>query len=140
MGGGILLILLICVLFQVKYKVVGLENTIGAMNAQIFSHEEACHILKAEWAYRTSPRRLNQLAEKYLSMHFGTPESWGRLEMPKNFPQDDPVKKTKTARVFQEATIRHEDNGSCNSVSKGSYNGSYNRSYTGDYKGGHNDR
>lgn len=59
--------LLTVVLFQVKYKVVELESEIQQVNKEIFNLEEAIHILKAEWAYRSSPSRLNRLVRDHLS-------------------------------------------------------------------------
>jgi len=66
--GIIFVSILTLALFQVKYKVVDLEDSIKALNREIFKAEESLHILKAEWAYRTSPLRLTQLAKKHLKL------------------------------------------------------------------------
>lgn len=73
LGSIIFISALTLILFQIKYKVVELEDQIKNVNAQVFLIEESIHVLKAEWSYRTSPRRLNQLAEKHLKLGLSTP-------------------------------------------------------------------
>ena len=82
-------------LFQVKYKVVELEDEIKDINREIFKVEESLHVLKAEWAYRTSPLRLNQLADQHLKM---TTFSATQMES-----QETPEIPMEEALVFQAA-------------------------------------
>lgn len=74
MGKGLILpgifvvSLLTLALFHIKYKVVDLEDKIYGVNREIFKVEESINILEAEWAYRTSPRRISLLSEKHLPL------------------------------------------------------------------------
>ena len=68
LSGGIAVSCLTLILFQVKYRVVALEAEIESVNRDIYKAEEAIHILKAEWAYRSSPVRLSHLVERHLDL------------------------------------------------------------------------
>lgn len=56
------------VLFNVKYKVVSLEQELSNMRRDIYSTRQSIHILKAEWEHLNNPLRLQKLAQKYLSL------------------------------------------------------------------------
>ncbi len=86
--GIIFVSLLTLALFQVKYKVVELEDEIKQVNREIFKVEESLHVLKAEWAYRTSPLRLNQLAGKHLKMSTFSVSQMETQDSP-NIPMED---------------------------------------------------
>ena len=70
--------LLMLGLFQIKYKVVELEDEIKTLNREIFKAEESIHILKAEWAYRTSPQRLDKLVQNHLGLYLF---QWNQFEI-----------------------------------------------------------
>jgi cell division protein FtsL len=56
------------VLFHVKQQVKEVEQQLAAVEARILEHQEAIHVLDAEWAYRTRPTRIARLAEEYLGL------------------------------------------------------------------------
>jgi cell division protein FtsL len=62
------LLISILALFQVKYKVQGLDRDLKEINRQIRSDKDSIHVLKAEWAYLNQPERLTHLAQKYLKL------------------------------------------------------------------------
>jgi cell division protein FtsL len=53
---------------QFKYGVQALERDLTALDAQILRHQEAIHVLKAEWAYLNEPARLEKLSRRYLDL------------------------------------------------------------------------
>lgn len=53
-------------LFRVKYQVMGLERRHKQVKHSIQETQEAYHVLRAEWAHLNDPKRLQQLAQKYL--------------------------------------------------------------------------
>ncbi len=67
---SVIFILLLAVvgvlLFQTKHKVIALEKEYQCLQKKIIDSQEATHILKAEWAYLTEPKRLQTLATKFL--------------------------------------------------------------------------
>ncbi len=57
------------VLFQLKYKVVSLEQRHQRVKKAIHENQEAIHVLRAEWAHLNDPGRLQRLSQKYLEIH-----------------------------------------------------------------------
>jgi len=55
-------------LYFVKHEVKEQEAHLADLNRQIQTHQEAIHVLKAEWSFLNDPARLKQLSEKYLDM------------------------------------------------------------------------
>ncbi len=55
-------------LFNVKYKVVGLEQELSSVKRDINHSRQSIHILKAEWEHLNNPTRLQKLAQKYLNL------------------------------------------------------------------------
>lgn len=55
-------------LFLLKYQVKALEGQLVQVNRDIRTHQEAIHVLKAEWSFLNDPERLRDLTERYLAM------------------------------------------------------------------------
>lgn len=55
-------------LFQVKYEVQRLEDDLRLEHRAILDHQEAIHVLKAEWSYLNRPARLADLATRHLGL------------------------------------------------------------------------
>lgn len=55
-------------LFQIKYRVIALEQELYAAREKIVEIEHAVHILKAEWEHLNQPQRLQKLAENHLDL------------------------------------------------------------------------
>jgi hypothetical protein len=53
---------------QFKYDVQALERELTQLDAKILRHQEAIHVLKAEWAYLNEPARLERLSRRYLDL------------------------------------------------------------------------
>ena len=54
--------------FHVKQQVKTVERELARVEKQILQHQEAIHVLDAEWAYRTRPTRISRLAQDYLGL------------------------------------------------------------------------
>lgn len=55
-------------MFEVKYEVMDLEDTLARTNRSIVADEDAIHVLKAEWSYLSQPSRLEELSRRYLQL------------------------------------------------------------------------
>lgn len=55
-------------LFNVKYRVSGIEAQLKQVQRSIVEHREAIKVLNAEWSHVTEPKRLQALSEKFLSL------------------------------------------------------------------------
>jgi len=55
-------------LFQLKYKVMNLEQDHSRLKRMIRETDEAIHVLRAEWAHLNDPKRLQSLCERYLAI------------------------------------------------------------------------
>lgn len=55
-------------LFLLKYEVRSLEGHLAQVNRDIRGHQEAIHVLKAEWSYLNDPERLRDLNDRHLAM------------------------------------------------------------------------
>ena len=53
---------------QFKYDVQALERELVQLDSEILRHQEAIHVLKAEWAYLNEPARLERLSRRYLDL------------------------------------------------------------------------
>lgn len=67
-------------MFQVKYEVAQLEDTLARVNRQIVDGREQIRVLNAEWSYLNQPARLDQLAKRYLTLGPIAPAQIGRLD------------------------------------------------------------
>ena len=55
-------------LYHMKYEVQRLEADLGIEHQSILKHQEAIHILKAEWSYLNQPARISDLAKRHLGL------------------------------------------------------------------------
>ncbi len=55
-------------LYHVKYEVQRLEQDLELEHRSILKHQEALHILKAEWSYLNRPARISDLAGRHLGL------------------------------------------------------------------------
>lgn len=53
---------------EFKYDVQALERELTQLDAKILRHQEAIHVLNAEWAYLNEPARLERLSRSYLDL------------------------------------------------------------------------
>ncbi len=53
---------------EFKYDVQALERELIQLDGKILRHQEAIHVLKAEWAYLNEPARLERLSRSYLDL------------------------------------------------------------------------
>ena len=63
-----LLIVAISTLFFIKSKVIIQNKELNWLNNQISQEKNNIQILKAEFAYLTTPERINKLQKKYLNL------------------------------------------------------------------------
>jgi len=61
-------------LYHLKYTVESRREAVRALEAQILEDTEAIRVLKAEWAYLTSPDELQKRARKHLKLRPAQPE------------------------------------------------------------------
>ena len=55
-------------LFHVKYEVAALEEELNRLNIATLREQNQIHVLEAEWSYLNRPSRLEELAERYLTL------------------------------------------------------------------------
>lgn len=55
-------------LFHVKYQVQRLEGDLTGLQREIEGHQEAIHVLKAEWSFLNRPERIAALAARHLGL------------------------------------------------------------------------
>jgi hypothetical protein len=55
-------------MFEVKYAVMDLEDTLAKTNRSIVADQDAIHVLKAEWSYLSQPSRLDELSRRFLDL------------------------------------------------------------------------
>ncbi|MCE2992718.1 MAG: hypothetical protein ACK5WS_05055 [Alphaproteobacteria bacterium] len=55
--------------FFIKNKVMKISKEVRSVNVQIIAEKEAIHILNAEYAFLTNPKRMKKLISKHLSLH-----------------------------------------------------------------------
>lgn len=60
------IILSICIMFYVQYKVDNVQKRIDIVQGQIEDYENEIKLLNIEWVYLTRPSRLRFLSRKYL--------------------------------------------------------------------------
>jgi len=61
-------ILMGALLLQTKFTVQEKANELRSLAAQIHRDREALHVLDAEWAYKTSPAKLQEQSLNYLAL------------------------------------------------------------------------
>jgi hypothetical protein len=61
-------------LYQIKFEVQQMEQDLAVSHDEILRHQEAIHVLEADWAYLTRPERIAELAERHLGFQSMTPE------------------------------------------------------------------
>ena len=54
--------------YQIKFRVQNLRKDIAEIERQLKQEKESVHVLKAEWAYLNTPKRLRSMTEKYLQL------------------------------------------------------------------------
>ncbi len=55
-------------LFHIKHLVQGQETELSSAQESILEHQEAIHVLKAEWSFLNQPKRISELAVRHLDM------------------------------------------------------------------------
>jgi hypothetical protein len=64
---GVIAVLAVA-LFLVSYRVQRLDKELAALDRQALAHQEAIHVLRAEWSYLNRPDRLADLSKRYLPL------------------------------------------------------------------------
>ncbi|PPR79293.1 MAG: hypothetical protein CFH01_00487 [Alphaproteobacteria bacterium MarineAlpha2_Bin1] len=77
---GIILIVLVASLFQLKHQVVKLEKNLVTNQSLIQKEKESIKVLKAEWSYLTNPSRIEILSENFLNLRILTLKQIGDIE------------------------------------------------------------
>lgn len=70
--------------FYVSQTVVRLERELAQQQRTILQHQEAIHVLEAEWSYLNRPERISLLAERFLAL---APLSADHVVSIKDLPQ-----------------------------------------------------
>lgn len=55
-------------MFQVKYRVMQLEDELARVNRSIDADRDELRVLGAEWSFLNQPQRLDQLRQRYLTL------------------------------------------------------------------------
>lgn len=79
-----LVILVGWAMFQVKYEVMQQEQTLAGLNKRIGDEREQVRVLEAEWSYLTRPARLEQLANRFLTL---APVGAAQIVEPRAIPE-----------------------------------------------------
>ena len=72
-------------LYKLKYEVQELEARSAAIQRAILSEQEAIRVLEAEWSFLNNPKRLAELAQRYLEVE---PLGAGRVVRLEQIPID----------------------------------------------------
>jgi len=80
-------------LFEIKFQVQALEEELTGLRRKIVQHQDAIHVLHAEWSYLNAPGRLAELSRRHLELAPIAPVQLGRLDdLPEPLPsQPDPT-------------------------------------------------
>lgn len=80
-------------LFYVSNMVERLEQQLARQQHAIVEHQEAIHVLEAEWSYLNRPERISALAERYLALApLSADDVVGIKDLPQRLqPGDDSV-------------------------------------------------
>ena len=77
-------------LLVMKYEIRGLEERLAGLNRDILRHQEAIHVLRAEWSFLNQPARLEDLARRLLRLEPSTADQPGRIsDIPMRTEDDD---------------------------------------------------
>jgi len=81
------------VLLQTKFTVQEKARELRALAAQIHKDREAIRVLEAEWAYRTTPNKLQEQSLEYLAMAPVSPRQvvMSVRDVPRRANPDEPV-------------------------------------------------
>ena len=66
-------------LYQIKYKVMHLEEHLSEINRQIIAERESIHVLHAEISYMSRPDYISRLSEKHLNIAAVRPDQVHQL-------------------------------------------------------------
>ena len=77
---GIILIILVASLFQLKHQVVKLEKKLIANQSLIQKEKESLKVLRAEWSYLTNPARIENLSKNFLNLRIISLKQIGDIE------------------------------------------------------------
>ncbi|MAR79685.1 MAG: hypothetical protein CMM18_05605 [Rhodospirillaceae bacterium] len=77
---GIILIVLVASLFQLKHQVVILEKKLSQNQLMITKEKEALKVLKAEWSYLSNPNRIEALSKNFLNLEIVNIKQIGDIE------------------------------------------------------------
>lgn len=55
-------------LYYVKHQVIGIEKEIRTIHQKTNEAKESIHVLKAEWGFLNSPKRLQELNQQYVHL------------------------------------------------------------------------
>ncbi len=84
-----LIIIASVALYRTSDRVQELNHQLHELNASIDNEQQSIHVLKAEWAYLSSPARIENSAKKYLALRPTAPKQIASLE---NLPEILPVR------------------------------------------------
>ncbi|MBL42310.1 MAG: hypothetical protein CMM49_06600 [Rhodospirillaceae bacterium] len=77
---GLILIVIVASLFQLKHQVVKLERNLIVNQSLIQKEKESLKVLKAEWSYLTNPSRIEILSENFLDLRVLNIKQIGDIE------------------------------------------------------------
>ncbi|HEY4133954.1 MAG TPA: hypothetical protein VGO34_01950 [Alphaproteobacteria bacterium] len=80
-------------LFQVKYKVVSLEEELTRLNTATLREQNQIHVLEAEWSYLNQPTRLEDLNDRYVHLKPIAPQQFGSIATLPMRPEPNPDEK-----------------------------------------------
>jgi cell division protein FtsL len=72
-------------LFIIKHKVHTLRKELSSIHSQIIQEKETIHVLKAEYTYLSSPKRVRSLSDKYLQLETVKPDQIINTDAVKQF-------------------------------------------------------
>lgn len=65
---SLILVIAITCMFFIKSKVQHMKKSLIVFEKQVSQKKENIQVLKSEWAYLASPKKIKELAEKYLNL------------------------------------------------------------------------
>jgi hypothetical protein len=67
-------------LYELKYKVQGLERHYTDLSRELLEEQDAVHVLKAEWSYLSRPYRVQKLANRFLPLQHTSPTQFAQFK------------------------------------------------------------